>query len=755
MTFLRTALFFALSLFTASAAWSETKPTPGAKANRLLKAASPYLRQHAYNPVDWYEWGPEAFAKAKREGKPIFLSVGYATCYWCHVMARESFEDVEAAKLLNAHTIPVKVDRERRPDVDATYMLATELISQRGGWPNSVVLTPDLKPFFGFGYVPRDQFKDMIKQVANGWKEQRPVIIADAARLSDIIARAMNRRAKNVAIDQAALRRASMHILARFDVFNGGLGTAPKFPQENVIQFLLHRAERDDDKVSRDAALLTLDNMIRGGIHDHVAGGFHRYATDNAWAIPHFEKMLYNQALTTRALLKAYQLTGRRRYADAARASLDFVLREMTTDAGGLASAFDAETDGKEGLFYLWTDKAFKAALGDDTVFGAAIFGVTGDGNHDGQNTLRLVAPIAELAAAQKMTPEAFAQRYQRVIDKLAKARANRKPLIRDDKIVTGWNALIVRALVGASVVLDEPRYLDHAIRIQTFVHNKLGGASGDLKRAYFDGMASLDATQTDYAFVGLSALAIYDVTRDKNWLAAAERLAEKMVDLFHDKAAGGLFLTRTATGFIRTKEIDDSTIPSGNGAALELFARLARRTQNVHWRQRTLEQQSALSGIAVAEPVSHAATLLAADIAIRGETGPRQAAAHGALQVSVSRLVDRNSARVRLHVQPGWHVNSVTPKQDFLLPTRVRVDGIESKAVSFPAAIERKLGFHDEPLSLYEGTVNITVKLPAGRAAQMARRITLNLQACSDRVCLDPQLVRLLLPAATRAPRS
>ncbi len=751
MTITRIPVVVVVSLLTAMPALADSKPKSGAKANRLVNAASPYLRQHAYNPVDWHVWGPEAFARAKREGKPIFLSVGYATCYWCHVMARESFEDAEIAKLLNAHTIPVKVDRERRPDVDATYMLATELISQRGGWPNSVVLTPDLKPFYGFGYVPRSRFKELIEHVATGWKEQRAVIVADAARISDIIAQAMNRRAANIAITLPVLRRASMHILARFDVFNGGLGTAPKFPQENVIQFLLHRGERDDDKVSLEAGLLTLDNMIRGGIHDHVTGGFHRYATDNAWAIPHFEKMLYNQALITRALVKAYALTGHRRYSDAARATLDFVLKHMVTAAGGLASAFDAETDGHEGLYYLWTDKAFKAALGADSKFAAAVYGVTADGNHEGRNTLRLVAPLAELAAAQKMTPLLFARRLRQVTDKLAMARAKRKPLIRDDKILTGWNALMVRALAEAAVALNEPRYEQVAVRVQTFIMAKLGGTSGGLKRSYFDGTSSLEATQADYAFVGLGALALYDMTRNKRWLSDAERLAEKMVGLFADEAEGGLFLTRGKTGFTRTKETDDSTIPSGNGAALELFARLNQRSQNVQWRQRALAQQAILSGIAVSEPVSHAATLLAADIAARGETGAHQSAAHGALHLSAVRLPDNKTARIRIKLAPDWHINSISPNQDFLLPTKIKVAGVDRDAISFPVAVERKLGFHDEPLSLYEGTVDIRVNLPDGDAALAARRMTLDLQACSDRVCLDPQVVRILLPAADR----
>lgn len=751
MTVLRSLLVVALSLLVPVTALAATKPKAGG-ANRLVNAASPYLRQHANNPVDWHTWGAEAFEKAKREGKPVFLSVGYATCYWCHVMARESFEDAGVAKLLNAHTVPVKVDRERRPGVDATYMLATELIAQSGGWPNSVFLTPDLKPFFGFGYVPRDRFKELIAHVADGWKDQREVILADAARLSDIIARAMNRRAANVEITEKVLRRASMHILARFDVFNGGLGTAPKFPQDNVIQFLLHRGERDGDKVSLDAALLTLDNMIRGGIHDHVGGGFHRYAVDNAWAIPHFEKMLYNQALTTRALLKAYELTGYPRYREAARRALDFVLAEMTLPGGGFASAFDAETDGKEGLYYLWSEDAFKAALGDDAAFGAAVFGVTGEGNHEGSNTLRLTGTIEELAEAQKMTPAALAERLQKVRVKLAEARAARKPLIRDDKVLTGWNALMIRALAEAAVTLGEPHYLEAAKRAQAFIAEKLVDDKGDLKRSFFDGAASLPATQADYAFMGLSAVALFDATRDARWLKDAIRLGERMVALFADDAGGGFFLTGAQSGFTRTKEIDDSTIPSGNGAALELFARLVQRTEQVQWRQRALAQQAVLSGIAVSEPVSHTATLLAADILERGETGARQSAAHGAAHLAATRLPGGKTARIRIQLAPEWHINSTAPKQDFLLPTRIRAEGLGKEAVTFPAPIERTLGFHDEPLSLYEGTVDIEVRLPEGDAGRAMRRLTLDVQACSDRVCLNPQVVRLLLPAAAGA---
>lgn len=739
---------FSIVLITSVPASAADPQTKNAKANRLLKAASPYLRQHAYNPVDWYVWGPEAFEKAKREGKPIFLSVGYATCYWCHVMARESFESVEVAQLLNAHTIPVKVDRERRPDVDATYMLATELITQQGGWPNSVMLTPDLKPFYGFGYVKPDRFKEIIQQVAAGWKDQRDVILKDAGRIADLIARATNRQADNVAITKTLLRRATLHALSGFDVFNGGLGTAPKFPQENVIQFLLHRAEQDNDKVALEAALLTLDHIVWGGIRDHLAGGFHRYATDNAWAVPHFEKMLYNQALMVRALLKAYQLTGRRRYSEAARSTLDFVIEQMTTEEGGFASAFDAETDGREGIYYLWSAVGFRAVLGTDAAFGEAIFGVTDAGNHEGLNTLKLVAPRADLAAAQKMTRAEFDRRFETIVKKLAAARAKRKPIKRDDKVLAGWNALMVRALAEASVVLDDPKYLAAGVRAQAILNGKLGGSTGELKRSYYEGVATVDAHQSDYAFVGLSALALFDATGEQRWLDSAELLAKKMFERFADKKGGGLFLTRNKTGFTRTKDTDDRTVPSGNAAALELFARLRQRTKNVVWRQRVLAQQAAVSGVAASDPVGHAATLVNADIATRGETGAHQAAAYGAMRLVADRLSDGATGRIRIKLKPGWHINSTRPLQDFLIPTKVRLESAGTAQIEFPNPVERKLGFHSEPLSLYEGNVDIRVKLPKGLATNEAHKITLNLQACSDSICLEPQVVRLLLPA-------
>jgi len=743
------AILMSVLMLSAVSANGATGPKAGSKPNRLLNEASPYLKQHAYNPIDWHPWGEEAFAKARRENKPIFLSIGYATCYWCHVMARESFENKEIAAQINAAMISIKVDRERRPDVDATYMLATEIIARQGGWPNSVLLTPDLKPFFAFGYVPPAQFKDLIKRASTAWQEKPERLRADGERIAAIIKTAMTRQAQSVPITVPVLRRASLRVLSGFDVFNGGLGTAPKFPQENILLFLLHRAERDNDKLSREAALITLDNMIRGGIHDHLAGGFHRYAVDNAWAVPHFEKMLYNQALIVRALLKAYTLTGKRRYAVTARKTLDFVLSKMTTPEGGIVSAIDAETDGHEGLFYLWTEGEIKAALGPDADFAIKTFGVTAKGNLEGRNTLRFTQPPEQLAVAMKLTPQVFRARLQSVIAKLRATRAKRKPLIIDDKVLTSWNALMVRALAEAAHMLKEPRYAEAAKRVQTFILDKLGGANGKLKRSYFEGAAQLSATQTDYALAGLGALSLYDLSGEERWLKSAKVLALQMAKTFQDPKSGALFLTANATGFRRSHHTDDSTLPSGNASALELFGALSQRSQNVEWEHRARGLLAALSGLAVGEPISHAAALVAADLINRGGTGARQVTAHGRVHIDVKRTTDPRTALVRLTLDPGWHINSQQPEKDFLLPTQVSADGITQDAVKFPKPIPRKLAVFDKPLKLFEGQVDVAIRLPKGKARMEARRIVIRLQACSDSICLEPKIVTAMLPAA------
>jgi len=726
--------------------------SPFAKGHRLAEEASPYLRQHADNPVEWYPWRKEAFELARKENKPVFLSVGYSTCYWCHVMERESFSNPDVAQLLNEHFISIKVDRERRPDVDATYMIATELISQRGGWPNSVFLTPDLKPFFALTYAPPAEFKQLINQVATTWKNEEQPLRADAERVAGLIEQVTKRKRKAVAITPRVLRRASLAVLSGFDAFNGGIGTAPKFPREQVLAFQYHRATRDKDEVALEALELTLDNIIRGGIHDHVAGGFHRYATDNAWAVPHFEKMLYNQAQLGQVLIHSYLLVGRQSYADAARKTFDFVLRDMTTFEGGFASAFDAETNGKEGLFYLWSKADIEAAAGTDANFAIQVFGITEEGNHEGLNTLRLSAPVAELAATGGLTVAAFEEKLKRVLTKLGEARAKRPVLRRDDKVIADWNAAMIRTLAEASVVLDEPRYLEAAERAMNLLVDKLGAGGADMQRAYFEQRTGLAASQLDHALVGLAAIELFDVTNNEKWRDLAKRSAGILIDTFADAEGGDYYLTAAATGFVRTKQYDDADLPAGNAAALELFSELVRRDQDPRWRHAADGLADTLSGLAQRSPMAMAASLVAIDRHQRGAVGPQQFMGKGAVRVTSRRNADGKTAEVVLELAPGWHVNSNKPTEDFLIPTVLKIGEQDPDGLAYPAAKERKLGFHDAPLQLYEGKV--LLRFPVSQRStspNAAQRLTLSLQACSDRLCLEPETAELLLPAVSQ----
>lgn len=720
-----------------------------AKAYRLALEASPYLRQHANNPVEWYPWGEEAFERARKENKPIFLSVGYSTCYWCHVMKRESFENDAVAKLLNDSVIAIKVDRERRPDVDETYMIATELIAKTGGWPNSVFLTPDLKPFFALTYAPADQFMTLVAQISSTWKQQEAALRADGERVASLIAQINRRSETAVEITPKMMTRASLAMLSGFDVFNGGIGTAPKFPREQVLLFLYQRAVRHSDATAHEAFLLTLDNIILGGIHDHVGGGFHRYAVDNAWAVPHFEKMLYNQAVIGRLLINAYELTGRRRYGDAARKTFNFVVEQMATEEGAFASAFDAETDGKEGLYYLWSKVDFDAALGDDADFGAKVFGISEEGNHEGLNTLRFVAPIEELDEASGFEKSDFIAKVRGLLERLRKARKARPKLLRDDKVIADWNAAMVQTLADASTVLSESRYLEAAERAMTLLIDKLGAGTADMQRSYFEGITGLAATQADHAGTGLAALALYDATGKERWLQLAKSSAHVMSKQFLDGEAGDFFLTASATGFVRTKQYDDGDLQGGNGAALQLFGMLALRDPDPSWRHAADRLADALSGLVQRSPMAMAGSLSALDNYVNGPVTSRQTLAKGALRVSTKRIGEGGeTGLVVLDLAPGWHINSNAPNEDFLIPTKLTIGGREPDGIKYPKASSRKLGFHDRTLELFEGRTELTFKLPESKNFDAPQRLMLSLQACSDTLCLEPESIELLVPA-------
>ena len=594
--------------------------------NRLAGTASPYLRQHANNPVDWYPWGEEAFARAKKENKPIFLSIGYSTCHWCHVMERESFENKGIAKILNKYFVAIKVDRERRPDVDETYMIATQIITRSGGWPNSLFLTPDLKPFFAGTYFPREAFGKLLNEIGRQWQENEKALIADGEQISDVIKKILNRRVAAQSITPDVLAKAGREILASADTFNGGFDTAPKFPNEPTLMFLLQLAAGHNDEKALEAVTRTLDFMLDGGIHDHVGGGFHRYATDNLWRVPHFEKMLYNQAQMVRVLLQTYRLTGNERYARAAERTISYVERHMTSKQGSFYSAWDADSEGKEGTFYVWTPAQLNEVLGaKEGALAAKIFGVTAEGNFEGDTILHFPENPDELASALKMTSRQFEETVSKFRAKLDKARNKRIPPHLDDKTVLSWNGMMISAISEASIVLNKPRYAKLAEKALFFIEKNMKQEGGNYLRSYYRGKAELEAQQEDYAYLALAYIMTYDATQKPEYLKKAGELTAFMIKQFADPETGDFFMVGKSDTFIRGKTRSDGAIPSGNSTALEVLAMLTNRSKDPEFRNRGDSLLAALSGLAVSSPRSVAYVLRGADMMRRGEAGAVQ----------------------------------------------------------------------------------------------------------------------------------
>lgn len=556
--------------------------------NALARETSPYLLQHAENPVEWHPWGPEALEKARREDKPIFLSIGYSACHWCHVMAHESFEDPATAEVMNRHFVNIKVDREERPDLDAIYMKAVMMVSGSGGWPMSVWLTPDLKPFFGGTYFPpeprygRPSFRMALEGVARTWRERRGEVEGSAAQLAEAIREEAAAAVPAGALSREPVSRACQGLKPHFDAEFGGFGQEPKFPPSMDLNLLMREYRRTGEASLLKMVETTLDRMARGGMFDQLGGGFHRYSTDDRWLIPHFEKMLYDNALLVRTYVQAAQLTGNPGYAWTARACCDYVLREMTAPEGGFYSAQDADSEGEEGRFFVWSPAEVKAVLGEeDGDLFCRTYGVTAGGNfeHTGKSALWLPEPLG--------TPE-LACRMAGLRQKLLAEREKRVKPGRDEKILADWNGLMIRALAEAGVALDEPRYLDAALKAAGFclAHMK---RDGRLLHTWGRGEARLMAYLDDYAFLAAGCLALLEATGQGRWLMEALDLSETLAQRFADPAGGGFFFTADdhETLIARGKHPGDNALPSGNSVAAEVFLRLAVLTGDAAWRGR------------------------------------------------------------------------------------------------------------------------------------------------------------------------
>jgi uncharacterized protein YyaL (SSP411 family) len=556
------------------------------KPNRLAGETSPYLLQHAFNPVEWYPWGEEAFRAARERDVPIFLSIGYSTCHWCHVMERESFENEETARILNEHFVSIKVDREERPDIDEIYMQAAQLLTGAGGWPLSVFLTPDLRPFYAGTYFPptdaygRPGFPRLLQAIAQAYRERREDVEASCSDLSQAIVQTLTGLERPGQISLGLVREASREILSSLDPVFGGFGTAPKFPPCFALQLLIREYHRCGETSFLDAVSLTLDQMTQGGIFDHIGGGFHRYSTDRQWLVPHFEKMLYDNALIPLTLLEGWQVTKREQWADAAARTLDFVLRELTGPHGGFLSAMDADSEGEEGRFYVWTPEEVKAALGErDGELFCLAYGISPEGNFEhGRSIPFLRKDLEALAQEIGLDPDGLKRDMARLRDILLRTRSRRVPPHLDDKVIVSWNGLMIRTLAFAARVLDRPAYLDGARRAASFILGEMLIDSG-LAHSWRDGRAGLPAFQEDYACLLLGLVELYQADFDLRWLYEAERLADEMISLFLDRQGGGFFSSRESheTPLVRSKSPADGVTPSGNSAAALALAKLGR----------------------------------------------------------------------------------------------------------------------------------------------------------------------------------
>ncbi len=777
-------MMFALFLIVTAAAAvflfaSEASDTDG-HTNRLAEEASPYLQQHAHNPVDWYPWGEQAKEKARREDKPIFLSVGYSTCHWCHVMAHESFENEEVAAILNEHYVPVKVDREERPDIDAQYMLATQMFTGRGGWPNSVWLTPDGRPWLAGTYFPREDqgnragFKTILRRLAEVWQTQRDEIEAQA----DKFATAINQYGGSIVSEGQPLSEQMIHSAVaaaqqEFDAQNGGFGGAPKFPPHSRLALLVHRCHETGDEPLKRIVIRTVDGMAMGGVHDHVGGGFHRYSTDARWFLPHFEKMLYDNGQLLGIYADAFVLTRHEPYRRIADDLVGWVQREMTDERGGFYSAIDADSEGEEGKYYVWSQRELIDVLGEeDGELFCEVYGVKPDGNwteeatghHPGTNVLHLPGPVSAVAERHGMESADLRDRLATMRAKLLPVRMKRIAPHLDDKVLASWNGLMIAGLAHAGQALDRPNYLELAGRAADFVLDEMRDGER-LLRYWRHGQAGQPAYLDDYAFFIDGLLELHAATDETRWRDAAASLADVMVGDFFDEEAGGFFFTspRHDELIARSKDPQDSSIPSGNGVAMRVLPRLTDLTGDERYLDAARKCFRAFSGLMNEQPQAvqsmiHAYAMHRDALALEAkpaESGEQPVARQREGPVLAELfLAERDEepaadASVRLTIEDGWHLYGHSSPARHLQPTEIALAddaALSLSEVNYPAGETIEDPVSQEQLPVYRGQVTIRGTLRLNEDAQEASGvIEIHAQPCDQSRCLEPQ--RFTLP--------
>ncbi|MCD5425217.1 MAG: thioredoxin domain-containing protein [Methanosarcinaceae archaeon] len=605
-------------------------PNGGDEFNILIFEKSPYLLQHAKNPVDWYPWGDEAFEKARQEEKPIFLSIGYSTCHWCHVMEHESFEDPAVAKLMNQVFVSIKVDREERPDIDNIYMTVCQMMTGGGGWPLTIIMTPDKKPFFAGTYIPKNDrygrvgMMTLIPRIKEVWTTSRQQVLYTA---QEIVAELQHQKISSLGddLDESILEKAYTEFEHRFDKHYGGFSNAPKFPSPHNLLFLLRYWHRTGEEHALNMVEKTLQIMRRGGIYDHVGFGFHRYSTDSQWLVPHFEKMLYDQAMLAMAYIEAYQATNKSEYAQTARDIFTYVLRDMTDEKGGFYSAEDADSEAKEGKFYVWATDEIRHILGDEQAnLVIKIFNLSDEGNFreenssklSGTNILHIQRPLSDYAAEFGMSVSELYRELESARQKLFEVRKQRTHPYKDDKILVDWNGLMIAALAKGAQVLNEPDYANAAMHAADFILRDMRSPDGRLLHRYRDGEAGITAHVDDYAFLIWGLLELYEATFKIRYLEFALDLTKDLLTFFWDEKTGGLFFTAEdgENLIVRQKEIYDGAIPSGNSVAAINLLRLSRITARSEFEDNAWQIAKTFANNISQIPTAHTQLLSALD---------------------------------------------------------------------------------------------------------------------------------------------
>jgi uncharacterized protein YyaL (SSP411 family) len=654
-------------------------------ANRLAGESSPYLRQHANNPVDWYPWGDEAFQRAREEDRPILLSIGYSACHWCHVMEHESFEDEATAQLMNERFVNIKVDREERPDVDSLYMTAVQALTGRGGWPMTVFLTPQGAPFYGGTYFPPvarhglPAFQDVLLAIDEAYRERREDVGRSAAQLVEALEQSTRLRAPVRELPTTLLDEAYRGMEGTFDLRHGGFGAAPKFPQPMALEFMLRHHLRTGQRDSLDMVHQTLREMARGGMYDQVGGGFHRYSVDAQWLVPHFEKMLYDNALLAQLYLRAHQVTGDDEFRRVAEEVLRWVTREMTSPQGAFYSAQDADSEGEEGRFYVWTPAQIEEVLGpQDGALFCSHYGVTEDGNFEGSSILHVRRDVTASAAAAGIPAERLEAILATGRDALYQARALRVPPGLDDKVLTSWNAMMLQAFAVAAQVTGRDEYVNTAVRNAEFLLRELQPA-GRLQRTWRDGRAKIDAFLEDHALLADSLLSLYETTFDPRWIREARRLADTLIDEFWEPQEGFFYDGRRKGEalVVRPRSVDDNATPSGNSAATGLLLRLAALTGESRYRDIASRVLQSMAGLLRRAPLGFGRLLAALDFHL---AAPREVAIAGDPAAADTRAL-LSVYRERFRPNSILAVTPADPPADLaelvpLLEGRVPVDG-------------------------------------------------------------------------------